>query len=77
MRIKQFRETRREVDDIGAVIGMDFGKKVPGFVYVDGLTIESIDGAFCLTIGNMQTFGPLAKLECQLYQFAKSEGYLE
>ncbi len=82
MRIKQFRETRREVDDIGAEIDMDFGKKIPGFVYVDGLTIDktdttAIDGNYCLTIGHMQYFGPLAKMEWKLYQFAKSEGYFE
>ena len=78
MNIKTFRQSKRWVDDIGAVIDMDLGEVIPGFVYPGGLTIEAPAGGagpdlYRLVIGNMVYVEPLRRLENRLCVYGKRE----
>lgn len=78
MTIERFRASRREVSDLGASIGDDGLAGIPGFTYLGVLYIERYGDGYHLLIGRHTEVGSdLDAFEQRLFDFAKSEGYVE
>lgn len=79
MTFKEFVESRRHVDDIGAAIDMPeiFDSPAAGFVYADNFYIhdpcEATGGEYFTEIENDSPVGPLHKIERLLYKFAAEQ----
>jgi hypothetical protein len=80
LNLEEFRQTGRDCDDLGSALSTDFGHDEPtrGRIYVDCLYIEQMrDGRWTLIIGRCEWIESLPQLERRLYEFARSEGYLD
>jgi hypothetical protein len=84
MTFEEFQATRKQADDLGAVIGYDTvgrddGEVVAGFHYHGGLHIFASDeGGFDLAIGNtIEANTSLEALERKLYAWGKDEGVID
>lgn len=84
MTFEQFQATRQHSDDIGRDLPDSYLENSQGYIYEGGLHIEDTakwpdaakknNGAYCLTIGNAQTFSDeIETLERALYDYAVRE----
>lgn len=75
MTFAEFKASGRDVANLGAPLGDDGLRGVPGRLYDQSLYIEQLPTTeWVLTLGNMQYHESLADLEARLYQFGVSEG---
>ena len=77
--LEQFRESGRDVEDLGVELpGQDLDGK-PGRVYLGkgGLWMERLkNGEFILYLFHESFIGDKAELEERLFEFAKDEGWI-
>jgi hypothetical protein len=87
MTFEEFQATRKQADDLGAIIGYetighDDGEVVAGFYYHGNLHIfapaDGDEGGYDLVIGNtIEANTSLEYLERKLYQWGKDEGVID